>query len=282
MQFTANVIIQGKIRCETGLHIGGTMEGFEIGGMDNPVLRDPSTGYPYIPGSSIKGKMRSIMEWATGKITVINDPQSKRVSGDVHSFSDCHDHFCPICRIYGTSAAAKGWKSGPARLVVRDAFITTDEDLTEKEKKEGKKSTKEKMDLLESEQGLPKVEWKTENSINRITSAANPRPMERVTAGSEFMFEMVYSIYDTGDGGKTDKDNLKEVFKALRILEDSALGGGGSRGNGQISFLIADEPIVRKLADYEKELAEGKPKTYITLAKIKVDEIIAKLDGGEG
>jgi CRISPR-associated protein Csm3 len=62
-QFKAHVIITGKIQCLTGLHIGGTEEGYEIGGMDNPVIKDKITGYPYIPGSSLKGKMRSMMEW---------------------------------------------------------------------------------------------------------------------------------------------------------------------------------------------------------------------------
>lgn len=263
MQFLANVIIQGKIRCETGLHIGGTMEGFEIGGMDNPVLRDPSTGYPYIPGSSIKGKMRSIMEWAAPDKITVNHPKKK--DGDVHN---CPDSTCPICRIYGSSAAEAEWKGGPTRLTVRDAYPTEE--------------TLKEMKRLETERGLPGVEWKTENSINRITSVANPRPIERVTADSEFKFEMVYTIYDTGDGGKTDRENLKEVFKALRLLEDSTLGGGGSRGNGKISFWIADDPIVRKVADYEKGFAEEEPKTYKKLDELKVEEIISKLDGQEG
>src|SRR3990170_8998206 len=64
-RFAGKYIIKADIRCITGLHVGGTDEGFEIGGIDNPVIKDPITGYPYIPGSSLKGKMRSMLEWIT-------------------------------------------------------------------------------------------------------------------------------------------------------------------------------------------------------------------------
>lgn len=50
--------ISGQIKLETGLHIGGDEGVIEIGGNDNPIVRDISTGNPYIPGSSLKGKMR--------------------------------------------------------------------------------------------------------------------------------------------------------------------------------------------------------------------------------
>jgi len=63
-QFLGKFIIKGILECVTGTRIGGTQEKFEIGGIDNPVIKDPLTDLPYIPGSSLKGKLRSLLEWA--------------------------------------------------------------------------------------------------------------------------------------------------------------------------------------------------------------------------
>ncbi len=201
--------ISGKIVVKTGLHIGAGNEKVEIGGMDNPIIRNPLTHEPYIPGSSLKGKMRSIMEWKTGKL--------EKTGGNV---CPCGKADCEICRVFG-SANSKSEETkgrGPTRLIVRDAVLTD-------EWKEKFKS------------GLPLVEEKNENSLNRITAEANPRPIERVVPGVEFDFEISYRVIDTGDGGKMDRDYFESVVKeSLKILQSDYLGGGGSRGNGQIEF----------------------------------------------
>lgn len=62
--FQGKFIISGILECVTGTRIGGTQEKFEIGGIDNPVIKDPLTDLPYIPGSSLKGKLRHLLEWA--------------------------------------------------------------------------------------------------------------------------------------------------------------------------------------------------------------------------
>lgn len=228
-QFLANLIIKGKIKCETALHIGGMTEGYEIGGMDNPVIKDLVTGYPYIPGSSLKGKMRSLLEWKEGKITN---------NGDVHT---CKDLNCSVCRSFGTPAEEER-EIGPTRLIVRDAYPT--------------ENTKTKLDKLQEEKGLPKVEWKTENVINRIHSSATPRTIERVPKDSEFTFELVYGIYDVNDKGKTDIEHLKYVFEALELLKDSTLGGFGSRGSGKVNIEIENLKL-KTIKNYE-EKTDGK------------------------
>jgi CRISPR-associated protein Csm3 len=237
-QFKAHVIITGKIQCLTGLHIGGTEEGYEIGGMDNPVIKDKITGYPYIPGSSLKGKMRSMMEWTLGKI----EPDGK-----VHGRS-CTDPKCEVCRIFGASADRKeneANSAGPTRLIVRDAYPS--EETREKYVKGGVFTT----------------EIKTENSLNRITSEANPRPMERVPQGAQFDFEMVYGIYDLGDGGAIDIENLQQVYTALSLLEAGVLGGGGSRGSGKIA-LENLKATIKTFADYQAQAA-GQEVQYVTV-----------------
>lgn len=200
--------ITGIIEVKTGLHIGAGNDRIEISGMDNPIIRNPLTQEPYIPGSSIKGKMRSLMEWMLEKVPA---------DGKVHS---CSDKECPICRVFGASNSRNNEDSsrGPTRIIVRDAVLTPE---WSKKIKEGERF----------------VEEKSENSINRITAVANPRPIERVIPGVAFDFEIAYRVIDTNDGGTIDEKNFTEVvLKGLKALQNDYLGGGGTRGNGQIEF----------------------------------------------
>ena len=210
--------LNGKIRVITGLHIGGGSDTVEIGGIDNPIVKDPLTGEPYIPGSSLKGKMRSIMEWVLGKVTINNG-------------EPCNCGECEICTVFGTSAASnnkkerdKAFKRGPTRLTVRDAFLSD--------------TFKNKF-----EEGESIIEEKSENNINRITAKATPRQLERIVPGTEFNFSLSYRVLDMGDNGTQDRDYFETVVKkALAYLEANYLGGGGSRGNGQIKFIeLKDE-----------------------------------------
>jgi CRISPR-associated protein Csm3 len=251
-KFLANIIITGEINCDTALHIGGTTEGYEIGGMDNPIIRNPIDGYPYIPGSSLKGKMRSLLEWSKGLIQLKTEEKEgkKNQVGEVHI---CNNSECQVCRIFGTPAEVER-KVGPTRLLVRDAHPT--------------KETKEILDKLQSEKGLPKAEWKSENVINRITAEATPRTIERVPKDSKFEFEMVYGIYQVENENKNiDIEYLQYVLEAMRLLQDSALGGYGSRGSGKISFNLHNKIKIRTVADYEKG-SEGKELEIETLAKV--------------
>ena len=217
LKLTGYKIIKGVINCKTGLHIGGTADKIEIGGMDNPIIRHPITNLPYIPGSSIKGKMRSLIEWKLGNF---------KNNGDVHEW--CGDNGCPVCRVFGTTAGEA--KIGPTRLIVRDAHLT-----------EGQNGSRKKLEDMQREKGLPYAENKTENSINRLTARANPRTQERVPAGTQFDFEMVYRIFDLkNNGGKTDEQLYSEVVEeGIKLIQMDALGGSGSRGYGQVE--ITDE-----------------------------------------
>jgi CRISPR-associated protein Csm3 len=211
-QFVGNILLRGKIECLTGLHIGGSKDKMEIGGVDSPVLRDPATRQPYIPGSSLKGKMRSLLEFVEGKVG----------DGNVHS---CKLSDCPVCRVFGSSAS-EDRQCGPTRLLVRDAYAD--------------KTTQQMWENLDSE--LLYTELKSENGLNRITSAANPRFLERVVKGSKFDLELVYGVYDVDS-----HDDLKffaHVRTALLLLEQSALGGSGSRGYGRIKFMFAPPVMV--------------------------------------
>lgn len=210
LNFEKNILIKGKIVCKTGLHVGGVAETTEIGGTDNPVILDRLRNVPIIPGSSLKGKIRSLIELEKGlyekdgKICRYPDDgedDEKRMKRD-------------LCILFGKGASEEA-KIGPTRLIVRDAF-PTQSTINEWGKNE---------DLVHG------TEIKGENWINRITSQADPRFIERVPAGSEFQFDMIYSIYH-----KEDFDRLKMLFEGMCLLEDNYLGGSGSRGYGQIKF----------------------------------------------
>lgn len=230
MKFICNILITGKIECVTGLHIGGGKEGFQIGNY-TPVVRDPVSSLPYIPGSSLKGKMRMLLEFAEGLVS-LND-ESKAPP------HNCSDSSCPVCRILGSSAEDRS--CGPTRLIIRDAYPD--------------KETIEMWSQIDSE--LLYTELKYENAIDRITSAANPRPLERITKGSTFDFEMVYGCYDMEDGNN-DIDFLENIYKALNLLEHSALGGNSSRGYGQVCFTLA-EPVVFTRDEYQKGIPALEP-----------------------
>lgn len=219
--------IKGTIQVMTGLRVGGSDAGMEIGGMDNPIIRNKVNGEPYIPGSSLKGKMRSLMEWECDRL---------HPKGETHQCSTNEEaKGCPICRVFGIAASSsknmddpKTFKLGPTRLVVRDAVLS-------------KKSRRN------FEQGLPITEEKSENSINRITAVANPRPIERVVPGVEFDFEITFKIIDLDDGGETDKKNFDLVRQALTLVEEDYLGGGGSRGSGKVKFINLEDETGKKL-----------------------------------
>jgi CRISPR-associated protein Csm3 len=235
--------LRGVLECLTGLHIGSSKENMEIGALDSPVVRDPITLEPYIPGSSLKGKLRALLEKASP------DLLPNRDGGSGTSRHECNDwdkgnsknknyqniNFdypgalnCPVCRLFGsTGPGGDANRNFPARLRVRDLKLKNAEEL-------------KKIDT-----GLLFTEWKFENAIDRVTSAANPRNIERVPRGAEFEVSIVYDIEDI-DTFPVDLENLK---LAIRLLHDDSLGGHGSRGYGQVKFKLT-EIEAKRIAHY--------------------------------
>lgn len=227
------VIITANVEAVTGLHIGGNSAGLEIGGLDKAVIRNPRNNQPYIPGSSLRGKMRSQTE------KVLGLPQNNPIGqATIHVCKSEAEYTrnggCPVCHVFGVPAEI-GY-SGPTRLVVRDVALT-EESVKELEK-------------INSEFRF--AELKTEVAIDRVTSAAVPRSLERVVAGAVFgPAEMVFGIY-----GKADYDRLKTVIEAMQLVEDDYLGGAGSRGSGKVKFAKI-KVSARKREDYSKSVEFG-------------------------
>lgn len=192
------VLVTGEIILKTGLHVGGTNSSLNIGGPDKFVVRNPLTNKPYIPGSSIKGKMRSLLELMEGTINTEN-----------HSYGPTKKTTDKAGNLFGTV----GDQQQPSRLIVRDADLLS-------ELEEFKNTD------------LPYTESKTEVSIDRITAKANPRTFERVPAGARFKLEMVLNVFDTDNADRL----FKSLEQSLKLLQDDYLGGHGSRGYGQIEI----------------------------------------------
>ncbi len=249
IQLKGRVFVTFDIEAVTGLHIGGSDTGIEIGGVDKTVIRDPMTKRPYIPGSSLRGKMRSLTEKYLGL------PQNQQVGQSrIHSCQDREAYLeCPVCQIYGVPGERDF--ATPTRLVVRDVMMS--------------KESAEKLEK-EAHTDLPYTEVKTEVSIDRVTSAANPRQMERVPAGTIFSrAELVYSVYEgAGCDAKADISRLKDLFLGMQLLEDDYLGGLGSRGSGKVRLLNIQVGLKGK--EYRLEPV-GKSE-YKTLAELIEDE----------
>lgn len=207
MKLLGHSKVTGTIRCESGLKIGGSKDSLEIGAMDNPIIRHPVTGLPYLPGSSLKGKMRSLLEIKAGSFNMVKGGPC-----------DCGN--CDVCKLFGCGNPQKAKEM--TRLIFRDAMVT-----------------KESEDILrdaQSEKGVNFAEVKSENWIDRRTGKAGQggiRTQERVPEGTCFKFEVSIRVFD-GD----DKEKFKnKMVEGLRLMENDYIGGSGSRGYGKIKFL---------------------------------------------
>jgi CRISPR-associated protein Csm3 len=253
----------GKLRLtstlvvETGLHIGGGGETLDIGGLDKSVIRDPITQQPYLPGSSIKGKLRSILERllnkplnrAGGSGTYryesddLEDGYTEIANGQFVAFQGAA--FCPVSRVFGSTGGSKCYLKSDVitreRLENRGSVTINGEQYikTKGRNAPGRLMVRDAHLLPESVKQLEKIdtglymtEWKFENGLDRVTAAANPRQLERVPAGAKFHFEVVYTVENETQA----MEDLENLAIALAILEDDALGGHGSRGYGKVRF----------------------------------------------
>jgi len=196
------------IELVSGLHIGDSKDSAGIGGVDSPVVRLKKQQTPYIPGSSLKGKIRSLLEQTKG---------ANRVGGNDE-----------INKIFGITENKKNETSAElSRLIFRDATMTT----------------KSKEELSNIDTDMPYTEIKWENSIDRVKGAAKRgglRQIERIIAGARFNFSVIINVYEN-----EDKKHILEVLQnGMELLEHDYLGGSGTRGYGQIKFeSISDNSI---------------------------------------
>ncbi len=172
----AKIQITGELEVKTGMHIGGSSAFAAIGAVDAPIIKDVKTNLPMIPGSSLKGKLRTLLAKAYNEEISVPDNDNIRIR-----------------RIFGS---AKKENIMPSRILISDMVMANEEEL--------------------SKQGVESMtEVKFENTINRLTGVANPRQIERAMRGSVFNLDMIYEVQKE-DEIKEDIQILADGLKLLQ------------------------------------------------------------------
>lgn len=223
-------VIEAKLVLQSGLHIGSGDNEIHIGGVDNPVIKNPITQEPYIPGSSLKGKIRSLLEWRSGAVqeNPLGKKEWEKASGEQQK------EIVRILKLFGVSATNVHdmfpKEIGHTRASFWDSSLCP-----------------QYVEMIRGNHQMF-TEVKSENTINRITgTAGNPRYIERVSEGAIFNFKLSIKQFDE-DGD----DLIDTLLQGLRLLELDSLGGSGSRGYGKIKFqdiTLNGEDIQQKFED---------------------------------
>ena len=200
----SKIRITGVLETKTGMHIGGS-SAFS-GAVDSPVIKDVRNGKPMVPGSSLKGKIRTLLAKKYNEAVVNPD----------------NDAEC-IRRVFGSAKKDKDNKVHASKIIVSDMFLMNEDEIRNR--------------------GIESfTEVKFENSINRATAVANPRQIERAIKGLQFGIDMIYEV----DNGKEDEviDDIKLLAEGMKMLEYDYLGGSGSRGYGKVQFFDMTAKVV--------------------------------------
>ena len=173
------LLIQSRLKVLTGMHIGGSDVFSAIGAIDSPVVSDPRTMRSIIPGSSLKGKLRTLL--------------ARSFSGNTAKLPQHNKDNIRILRLFGSSESP----IRKSRLQFSDAFVANEASFGD----------------------IPLTEVKFENTINRIDSVANPRQIERVISGVEFDVRIIYDIHAeiTPEEIREDMALLAKAMKLLQL-----------------------------------------------------------------
>jgi CRISPR-associated protein Csm3 len=220
IQLQGRLFLDFTLRAETGLHIGGSPGLLAIGNVDNPVVRNPLNSQPYIPGSSLRGKMRAQLEKHHGLAQNHEIGQIR-----MHMCRGEEDyHHSAVCQVFGVPGGERYRYARPSRLIVRDAPLSP--------------QSAEELARLRTDMPFTEIKW--EAAIDRVTSVATPRQQERVPAGAEFCGSLVFNLYSFNQHQReqdlTELALFTTVLEGLELVQEDYLGGLGSRGSGKVSF----------------------------------------------
>ena len=201
--------LKGQIELLSGLHIGGGDDTMKIGGIDNGVIKDINTDKPYIPGSSLKGKMRSLLEWHIGVVGIGDGGpfHSGLLKNSIFEDETKRIDAMNLLKLFGNGKTDESFNE-ITRISVGDCPLADTE-------------------LIVSEA-------KYENVIDRQKgTASSPRQTERVPAGIKFDYDIRIKILDDDK----EEELINMVKKGFELVENDYLGGSGSRGYGRVKFI---------------------------------------------
>ena len=192
--------ISGVIESLTGLHIGGGSQFAAIGAVDSVVIKDIQDDLPMIPGSSLKGKLRSLLskQLSAGELPKGHNQDDDRIK-----------------RLFG-HAESKNPKT--SRIYFSDIFMS-----------------EESREELENSD-MDATEIKFENTITRSTGVANPRQIERAIKGISYNMSLIYNIENESE----IEEDFKLLKMAFKLLKYDYLGANGSRGYGRVDIKDLD------------------------------------------
>ena len=206
----SKIQISGTIEVVTGMHIGGSEAFAAIGAIDSPVMKDSITNLPMIPGSSLKGKMRTLLAKKYNEKPVKPEDDAENIT-----------------RLFGSSKSNKDKKVAASRVLFSDMVLSNEQELRDKEVA-----------------GLTEVKF--ENTINRTTAIANPRQIERVIRGAKFDLDIIYEAIEEND----IVEDMELLAEGMKLLQYDYIGGHGSRGYGKIKFTdVAAEVVIGDIDD---------------------------------
>ncbi len=199
--------IKFTVHCESGLHIGGSQDELRIGGSDNPVIKNPATDKPYIPGSSLKGKMRAELE--------------KHV-GNQKGNNPCGCGKCAVCRVFGAHMNLNS-ELGPSRIIVRDGRLA----------KGGRTEEKAETGIDRSTGAARRGSLRSTERVVEGSEFSMEIVLQVYEIDSDFQYDPIYGDGKTRQGGEALQ---AVVADGLNMVQLTGLGGGTSRGSGAVSF----------------------------------------------
>ena len=212
--------INAKLNLLSGTRVGGSDDLLGIGTVDLTCIKNPVTRQPYLPGSSLKGRMRSELEKQLGQF------------GGRDGNQPCGCGQCMVCRVFGPHFNPRH-NLGPTRLIVRDALLVSGGEIETK--------TENIID-------------------RKLGTALHPRQVERVVPDSVFDFQVIINVLGLDQNcsyeGKSGGLALYTIVRrGMQLLENSGIGSGVGKGYGRLHFVDIRS---RRIYSIEQKDKDGK------------------------
>lgn len=221
------ILIEGKLEVVTGLHIGGSSSFAAIGALDSPVVRNSRDNQPMIPGSSLKGKMRSLLA----------RQRNQKISGNMDEDEE------GILRLFGS---AKNGNVRVGRLIFSDLFLAEQDSLESPVEVKFENSIN-RLTAVANPRQLERVIPGTQFNLKLLYELKDTTDREKEK----------HAEYYQGTEEEWILKDFQSLIDGMKLLELDYLGGSGTRGYGQVRFCNLSAGLVYgddALKNYEKQL----------------------------